>query len=415
MKRAEDRPVSVVQVGIGGMGYHYLSTILSGFPPGKVNLCGVVDPYPEGSELFETIKRMDIPVYPALKELWDSGLTADLVVIASPLQFHVIQSLEALRAGSHVLCEKPLAATVQEADRLIRGSRLNSQWIRIGYQWSYSAAVQDLKKDIQSGRFGRPLRVKSLYLWPRDKAYYSRNDWAGRIKDSEGRWVLDSPANSAMAHDLHNLFFLLGESLNKSAQPVEVTAELYRAYPIENYDTVASRFLTCGGVEILFYATHAAPEKVGPMFSLEFEHATVCFGEKELEIVSRNSAGIIRRYGSPEAEDPFKKLFEAVESVQNPKPVVCGPEAARSQTLCVNGIQDAVKDIRPFPQSKLETDGKKIWVKDLQESFLKCFKNGTLPYEEDFSWAQKSEKMNLENYHFFPGGLSPKNRWRFPL
>jgi len=406
MKRVEDRPVRVVQIGIGGMGHHYLKTILSGFPPGKVNLCGVVDPYPEGSEFFRDIKRRDIPVCPSLKGLLDSGLTADLVVIASPLQHHVIQSLEALGAGSHVLCEKPLAATVQEADRLIQDAQLDSHWLRVGYQWSYTAAVQELKKDIMSGRFGRPLRAKSLYLWPRDFAYYNRNDWAGRIKDSEDRWVLDSPANSAMAHDLHNLLFLLGERLNRSAQPTEVTAELYKAYPIENYDTVASRFLTSTGVEILFYATHATAETVGPMFFLEFEYATVSFGEGTREIVATDSTGVERKYGSPETEDPFKKLFEAVDAVHDPKPVICGPQAARSQTLCVNGIQDAVKDITAFPQSMLETDGKKIWAKDLKESFLICYKNGTLPYEEGFSWARGGETTDLKEYCFFPGGIS---------
>ena len=159
MKKPEEKPVRVVQIGRGGMGHHYLKTILSGFPPGKVNLCGVVEPYPERCEFFRDIKRRNIPVCPSLTELLDSGLTADLVVIASPLQYHVVQSLEALGAGSHVLCEKPLGATVQEADRLIRATQVDSHWVRIGYQWSYTSAVQEIKKDIMSGRFGRPGQI----------------------------------------------------------------------------------------------------------------------------------------------------------------------------------------------------------------------------------------------------------------
>ncbi len=407
MKRGEDRPVRVVQIGIGGMGHHYLKTIQAGFPPGKVKLCGLVDPYPEASELYRELKRRDLPLCSTFNELLDLGITADLVVIASPLQFHVSQSLEALEARSHVLCEKPLAATVQEADQLIRSTPLDGHWVRIGYQWSYTAAVQALKKDIMSGRFGRPLRAKSLYLWPRDLAYYNRNDWAGRIKDQKDRWILDSPANSAMAHDLHNLLFLLGESFDRSALPVDVGAELYRAYPIENYDTVACRFLLSEGCELLFYSSHATPETVGPMFSLEFEEATVSFGEKEPEIVATDSSGVEKKYGSPAAEDPFIKLYEALAAVRDPRPVVCGPEAARSQTLCVNGIQDSAKDIRSFDQSKLGTDGKKIWVKNLQESLLRCYKNGTLPHEEGFSWAQRGERKDLIEYKFFPGGTSP--------
>ena len=152
MKRIERLPVSVVQIGIGGMGYHYVRALMNDFPSGKVNLCGVVDPYPERSVILNEIKKRNVPVCLSLKELLDSGLAADLVIIASPLQHHVNQSLDALDAGSHVLCEKPLTATVQEADRLIQSRSLDSPWMRIGYQWSYTKAILELKKDNQDAQ-----------------------------------------------------------------------------------------------------------------------------------------------------------------------------------------------------------------------------------------------------------------------
>ena len=55
----------------------------------------------------------------------------------------------------------------------------------IGYQWSYSEGIQSLKKDILTGRFGKPLRMKSMCLWSRDFSYFSRNNWAFRKKDEE--------------------------------------------------------------------------------------------------------------------------------------------------------------------------------------------------------------------------------------
>ena len=410
-KRIEDRPVRILQFGIGGMGYHYLKTLLFDFPPGQVEIVGVVDPYPEKSALYDEVKRRDIPICPSFEKTVDSGLTADLAVISSPLQFHVVQSLEALKAGCHVLCEKPLAATIQEADRLIGDEMLDSHWMRIGYQWSYTTAIQELKKDIKRGRFGKPIRAKSMFLWPRDAAYYSRNNWAGRIRDSDNRWVLDSPANSAMAHDLHNLLFLLGEDFDRSALPVNVSAELYRAYPIENYDTVASRIKTSGEVEILFYASHTTPDTIGPFFSLEFEDASVVYGEDSKTIVATNRDGEIHTYGSPETENPFNKLFEAVEAVYDSIPVVCGPEAARSQTLCVNAIQDTIKDIGIFPQFMIKKKENRIWVDELQESLLICYRKNTLPFEEGFSWARRGGTINVEGYSYFPGGLSPlKNK-----
>ncbi|MGD2294343.1 MAG: Gfo/Idh/MocA family oxidoreductase [Candidatus Aminicenantes bacterium] len=401
-------PVSVVLVGIGGMGYYYLKSLLSDFPPGKIFLCAAVDPDPERSALFSELNNRNIPVFPSLKQVFSSGIGTDLVVISSPIQHHVYQSLEALRAGSHVLCEKPLAATIQEADRLIHAVEREGGWIEIGYQWSFTEAIQKLKKDILNGCFGKPVRAKSFYLWPRDKAYYNRNDWAGRLKDKDGKWILDSPANSAMAHDLHNLFYVLGDQVNRSALPVEVTAELYRAYPIESSDTVACRVWTQEGVEILFYASHSVLREQGPMFWLEFERGTVSFGEKGKEILAVSSSGGKKVFGSPMAENLLKKLFLAVDAVQNPRTVLCGPEASRSQTLCVSGIQDSVEEIKTFAPSKLGLSGERIWVKGLAEDFLDCYEKGILPSEAGLSWASPGKKVNLEGYRFFPGGKPPE-------
>ena len=131
----------------------------------------------------------------------------------------------------------------------------------VGYQWSFSPAVQALKDDIRSGLFGAARKLKCLYLWPRDEGYYARNDWAGKRKDAEGAWVLDSPVQNAMAHDLHNMFYVLGKTRETSARPAEVEAELYRANAIENFDTAAARIRTEEGVEILFFVSHAS-EKI---------------------------------------------------------------------------------------------------------------------------------------------------------
>src|SRR5690606_17230028 len=107
------------------------------------------------------------------------------------------------------------------------------------------------------------------------EAYYRRSGWAGKIRDPEGRWILDSPANNAMAHDLHNMFYVLGKKTDESAVPAWVEAELYRAYPIENFDTAAVRCRTADGVDVLFYVSHVPLAEKGPVFSYEFERATV--------------------------------------------------------------------------------------------------------------------------------------------
>ncbi len=409
MSHKKEKPVSVVLVGISGMGFHYLTSLLEEFPGDAALLRAAVDPYPQRSELYSELKKRGIPVFDSLNEFSERGISSELTVISSPIHYHVPQSCQALRAGSHVLCEKPVGATVQEAELLTRTRDEAGRWVMIGYQWSYSDAIQSLKKDVMKGSLGRPVRLKTLCLWPRDEAYYRRSDWAGKKKDERGSWILDSPANNAMAHYLHNLFYVLGEKVDRSARPAEVTAELYRAYDIENYDSVACRIFTEPGTELLFYASHAVSRDLGPVFDFEFEEATVTYGETSDDIVARTISGKEKHYGSPQAGHPLQKLFTAVASIREPKPVLCGPEAASSQTLCVNGIQESVAGVVPFPESSIHWEEKerRCWVKNLDQALDECYQKGILPSEGSFSWAQMGKRVDLGDYRYFPGGVKP--------
>jgi predicted dehydrogenase len=405
-RRLKKKAVSMVLVGTSGMGLHYLKTLLEEFPSGAVDLQAVVDPFPERSELYLELKRMGIPVFDSLQKFGQSGRKVELVIVSSPIHHHVPQSCEALRSGSHVLCEKPLGATIQEAERLIQTRDASGRWVMIGYQWSFSPAIQALKRDIIAGLFGKPLRLKTICLWPRDEAYYKRSDWAGKMKDESGNWILDSPANNAMAHFLHNLFYVLGKRVDRSAEPARVEAELYRVYALENFDSIACRAFTKEGTELLFYASHAVHKELGPLFSFEFEKAKIAYGEVSGEIVAIDRLGKEKNYGSPEAEHPLHKLFEAVASVREPRLVLCGPEAARSQTLCINGIQESAPEIVTLAESMVQRDDKerRYWAKGLAEAFYDCYQQGVLPGEAGFSWAKSGKLIDLGNYRFFPGG-----------
>ncbi len=403
-------PVTVALVGIGGYGLHYLKILLEEVPAHSARLTAAVEPFPERSPLGPHLQQRNIPLFPSLEALFATGLRPDLVVIASPLHEHVPQSCSALERGCHVLCDKPLGATVQDADRLIRIEKASGRRVLIGYQWSFSRAVQALKAEIRSGRWGRPRRFKSLCLWPRDTAYYRRNDWAGRIRDRTGRWVLDSPANNAMAHFLHNMLYLLGKEAERSAVPVEVTAEAYRVFPIENYDSVACRIWTDEGVELLFYASHAVPEEAGPWLHLAFEDAEVACRGKGGEIVCRSGRDEWRSLGAPEADHQFKKLFDAIRlAAADPEAeVLCGPEAARPQTLCVNGIQDSVSEAVDLSRSRARRGpGRRIWIEGLAEAFSDAYRRGALPSETGRTWTRAGKTVDLRGYAHFPGGTTP--------
>jgi len=401
-------PVSIVIVGIGGMGSVYVRELLDNRNDDVFRIVGAVDPEPERCPQAAKLRSLGIPIVPTLEEFYREG-SAKLAVIASPIQFHCRQVCQALAGGSHVLCEKPAAATIQEVREMFAADVTSGRWISVGYQWSFSSAVQELKKDIIAGAFGRPKRLKCLYLWPRDEAYYRRNGWAGRKRDTGGDWVLDSPAQNAMAHDLHNMFYVLGRERAASAVPVEVEAELYRANPIENYDTAAMRAVTADGVEVLFYATHASRDDKGPVFAYEFEKADVFCASRTSGIWAVTADGERKDYGVPDAE-PMVKLWQAVKDTRKGAVPACGIEAALSQTLCVNGMQDSMPEVREFPEGmrkvRMDNGSRRIWAEGLDEALEACYEANALPSELGFAWSAKGRRIKLGTQYQFPSAES---------
>jgi predicted dehydrogenase len=398
-------PVSIVLVGIGGMGAVYLTALLEKGPGGSSRLAGAVDPQPHRSPHLAALHRLGTPIFDSLEDFYRRR-RADLAIVSSPIQFHSRQTILALAQGSHVLCEKPPAATIQEVRWMIEAEKEAKKWVAVGYQWSSSAAIQELKSDIQAGLYGRPKRLKCLYLWPRDETYYRRNDWAGKQKDAQGRWILDSPANNAMAHDLHNMFYILGEKRETSVSPVRVEAELYRAHDIENFDTAAIRCWAGAGVEILLFVSHATAVDTGPVLSYEFERGAVEAAGRDADIKGRYAGGV-KSYGSPDRE-PLQKMEDAIEAVTGGTRPACGLEAAMSQTLCLNGAQDAMPVITDFPAELVSKHGepgrKTVSVSGLDDVLRQCFEKNVLPSERGISWSRRGRPVKLVHYRNYPGG-----------
>lgn len=406
------RKISLLLVGIGGYGNNYVKALLEEGESHNVEIIGVVDPYPESCRYLNELKDKKVPIFSSLEEFYVDN-SADIAVISSPIQFHCRQTCMALKYNSNVLCEKPVAATVQEVDQMIETRDKTGLTVAVGFQWAYDPSFQLLKRDVIDGLLGRPKRLKTLVLWPRDTMYYKRI-WAGKKRDSDGSWILDSVANNATAHFLHNMLHLLGEKEELSANPIEVTAELYRANAIENFDTSAIKIITDVGAEILFYASHAVKNLLGPVFLYEFEDAIVAYNDPDLpqssnRLIARFKSGKIKEYGTPN-HGSMRKLWVTIDVIRGLDKNPCPLESARSHTLCINGAQESMPDIIEFPEEIIRREGDPIinWVDGLEDVLKDCYKNWRLPAETNVSWAKSGKKILLANYRYFPS--NPRNK-----
>ncbi len=389
----------MVLTGIGGYGANVVNWMAPLEAAGTAAIRAIVDPLGEQSPAWPGLAARGIPRFDSLEALAAAGITADLDVIASPIAFHAGQCLAALEAGMHVLCEKPLCADIADADRMIAARDRAGRQVSIGYQWSHSEAVQALKADIRAGRLGAPVELRTRVPWPRRASYYARNRWAGRIRDDAGRAVFDSPVNNATAHYLHNMLYVLGPAVDRSIEPVAVTAELYRANPIENFDAACCRIETAGGVPILFFSAHCVDAHSNPVLDYRFDEAVVTLDARH-SLTARFRNGRTVDYGNPDA-DAARKLVSSVAQAaagEAGRGTPCGVEAAMMHTRCVNALQQmpvqafAPDMLRHEPDAGGDT---LTYMPGLAGAMTRGFEEGRLFSEMDHPWAIPATRVDL--------------------
>lgn len=375
----------VLLVAVGGYGVNYLNE-MTGRDTGA-DIAGICEVMPHVEDAFPIIRERAIPVYQSMDAFYRND-HADLAVISSPIHFHTEMVLNALRHGSHVLCEKPLCLTMDEAKRMEAASGAAGKFLAIGYQFNYQHDVLALKRDILSGAFGAPRRLKVVHAMRRGGRYYGRNGWAGHIT-AGGRDVWDSPFSNACAHYFQLMTFLLGADMGAACGVTGLEAELYRANPaLENFDTAALRFATSAGAPILYYTSHALyAKKLGPWGVFEFENATVRFRAGRPSFVAQLRDGTQIDYGLVNPGERLQKLYDAIDCVKNGGRPICGTAAEYPHIDAVRMAQS--KPIRPAdPQNTytVNEDGDTfLCVRGLEDIFTQSAEAWQLPAEAGFT------------------------------
>ncbi len=90
----------------------------------------------------------------------------DAVCITSPTFTHAEMSLEAASAGKHILCEKPMALNLAEADRMIAAAASAGVVLQIGFMRRFDPAFREARRLLEAGRIGRPMVIRSLTRGP---------------------------------------------------------------------------------------------------------------------------------------------------------------------------------------------------------------------------------------------------------
>jgi predicted dehydrogenase len=231
-------------IGLGGMGQFHAANILAG-KIARLELTAVAD-----KDQARTGKYSQLRAFPSISEMAASG-TVDAVLIATPHYQHTPIALEAIRAGLHVMVEKPIAVHKSDAEHLLAEPTRPGQIIGAMFNQRTDDYYIQIRELIRSGELGEVRRVNWIITdWFRTFRYYGQGGWRATWAGEGGGVLLNQ-----CPHNLDLLQWLCG-------MPVRVRAfcNFGRYHPIEVEDDVTAYLEFANGATGVFVtSTGEAP------------------------------------------------------------------------------------------------------------------------------------------------------------
>ena len=182
--------VKLLLAGTGLIGHRHMQHILD-HP--SLQLVGIIDP---------AVADKEIKGVKTYKSLVNTQLDADGIVLATPTDTHASLTIQALEKGMHVLVEKPVAASLDEADKMIKASEKTGFKVLVGHHRRHHPLVNETIKIIKSGKIGKPVAASLMWLMRKQDEYFEV-DWRKGIDGG--------PVKQNLIHDVDTLRAFFGE------------------------------------------------------------------------------------------------------------------------------------------------------------------------------------------------------------
>ena len=118
-----------------------------------------------------------------------ASVDADIVAVCTPSGLHAAQGIAAAKAGKHVITEKPMAITLEQADGLVQACESAGVRLFVVKQNRLNPSIQLLKRAVDKGRFGRIYLANTTVRWNRPQEYYDSASWRGTWEFDGGAFM----------------------------------------------------------------------------------------------------------------------------------------------------------------------------------------------------------------------------------
>ena len=132
----------------------------------------------------------------------------ELVAIATESGKHAAIALDCIKAGCHVIIEKPIALSLADADAIIQAGKEKGVLVCANHQNRFNKSIQEIRKAMEKGRFGKLLYGTAHIRWARDHEYYDRAAWRGTWEQDGGALM------NQCIHDIDLLRWMMGDEVD---------------------------------------------------------------------------------------------------------------------------------------------------------------------------------------------------------
>lgn len=313
------RPIKVALVGCGGIGQTHLKHLLK-LP--QYDLVATVDSDRERAWQSAVRFRARRHYVSLTDALADTDI--ELVVIATPPLLHEPQVIDSLRAGKHVFCDKPLALSLESADRMIREAQVASRLLVVGQMMRFWRNVELAREFIAAGRIGEIRHVaRRRFVFQPDAGDRS---WA-RDPEQTGGWVFFGNG----VHEVDAVLYMTGS--------VITDVFIYGACNNTYWNDIDEK-------EALFRLENGAIGCFSHSLNSEYLCETAIMGTKGSLFLSDWHRGLSlnREPQKFRATDGFaEQLIELALSIRRGEPHRCEATSNRATLAVLEAMQKAIK------------------------------------------------------------------------
>lgn len=200
-----------IKVGIIGTGNRGTMSFGKGLlqRPNEVAITAMCDKNPLRIKGSKSILGIDVEEFNDHETLLQKA-DCDTVIVTTPDFTHEEVTIDCLRAGKNVLCEKPMAISTAQCDRMIKAERESGKMLMIAFNMRHHAVFARVQQIMASGKIGRPIAVQFLDYYPGGNFYFRR--WH-RLKENSGGLLIHKGS-----HDFDLFNWIIG------ARPTAISA-----------------------------------------------------------------------------------------------------------------------------------------------------------------------------------------------